>query len=396
VVIASAEMVIDGSLLKSELEKHNVTSITATPGTFRLLGEAGWTSHPGLTIWCTGEALPRELANTLLEGGGKLWDMYGPTETTIWSVGGPVQSGSGPVPIGRPVDNTQLYVVDEFAAPVPIGVSGELWIGGDGVARGYLNDPQFTAERFIPDPFRGGDARVYRTGDLVRYRNDGTLEFMGRIDRQVKVRGFRIELGEIESVLNGAPGIHESAVIVREDAPGDRRLVGYYVPVGNLAPSNADLRTYLGQVLPDYMVPSAFVKLEVLPRTPNGKLDKRALPAPEFLVPKVLAEVTGPCDPEQQKMTEIWAEVLRLESVGIDDNLFELGADSLHVFQIVARANKAGMKITPKNVLQLRTVRAIMKEVKPANDNSAEANANSSPSIVPVSRDKYRLTKIKP
>ncbi len=393
VVIANADMVTDGSLLKSAMEKYKVTSITATPGTFRLLGEAGWKSHHGLTIWCTGEALPRELANTLADGGADLWDMYGPTETTIWSVGGPVKSGTGPVPIGRPVDNTQLYVVDEFAAPVPIGVAGELWIGGDGVARGYLNDPQLTGEKFIADPFRGGDARVYRTGDLVRYRTDGTLEFMGRIDRQVKVRGFRIELGEIESVLNGAPGIHESSVIVREDAPGDRRLVGYYVPAGNLAPSTADLKTYLGQILPDYMVPVAFVKLDALPRTPNGKLDKRALPAPDFSAAKAAVEVAAPRNPEEQKMTEIWAEVLRLKTVGIDDNLFELGADSLHVFQIVARANKAGMKITPKNVLQLRTVRAIMKEVKPANGNGAEATTPSSPSIAPVSRDKYRLTK---
>ena len=396
VVIANADMVTDGSLLKAEMEKHKVTSITATPGTFRLLGEAGWKSHPGLTIWCTGEALPRELANTLLEGGAELWDMYGPTETTIWSVGGPVQSGSGPVPIGRPVDNTQLYVVDEFAAPVPIGVAGELWIGGDGVARGYLNDPQLTNEKFIADPFRGGDARIYRTGDLVRYRTDGTLDYLGRIDRQVKVRGFRIELGEIESVLNGAPGIHESAVIVREDAPGDRRLVGYYVPAGNLVPSQADLKTYLSQILPDYMIPSAFVKLDVLPRTPNGKLDKRALPAPDFSPAKTTAEVAGPRNPEEQKMTEIWAEVLRLKTVGIDDNLFELGADSLHVFQIVARASKAGMKITPRNVLQLRTVRAIMKEVKPTNGNGAETGPASAPSIAPVSRDKYRLTKTKP
>ncbi len=299
------------------------------------------------------------------------------------------------MPIGRPVDNTQLYVVDEFAAPVPIGVAGELWIGGDGVARGYLNDPQLTAEKFIADPFRGGDARIYRTGDLVRYRTDGTLEFMGRIDRQVKVRGFRIELGEIESVLNGAPGIHESSVIVREDAPGDRRLVGYYVPSGNLALSTADLKTYLSQILPDYMVPVAFIKMDALPRTPNGKLDKRALPAPDFSAAKTAVEVAEPRNAEEQKMTEIWAEVLRLKTVGIDDNLFELGADSLHVFQIVARANKAGMKITPKNVLQLRTVRAIMKEVKPANSNGAEASAPSSPSIVPVSRDKYRLTKTK-
>jgi acyl-coenzyme A synthetase/AMP-(fatty) acid ligase/aryl carrier-like protein len=401
VIIASADDVTDGSRLREQMEKHNVTTIIATPGTFRLLGEAGWKSHPGLKIWSTGEALPRELANTLLEGGAELWDLYGPTETTIWSVGGPIQGTSGPVPIGRPAENTQVYVVDEFGDPVPVGVAGELWIGGHGVARGYLNDPKLTSERFISDPFREDNGRVYRTGDVVRYRADGVLEYMGRLDRQVKVRGFRIELGEIESVLNQAAAVRESAVIVREDAPGDRRLIAYYAAADGHAPSAMDLRTHLSQTLPDYMVPSAFLKMDALPRTPNGKLDKRALPEPDLTVTRS-SSVTEPRNAEEQKMSEIWAEVLRLKTVGIDDNLFELGADSLHVFQIVARANKAGMKVTPKLVLQQRTIRSILQGPKEkAGNGNGNGNGNcnaapaAAPSITPVSREKYRVTKNK-
>jgi len=399
VIIAGADDVTDGSRLRELMEKHKVTTITATPGTFRLLGEAGWKSRPGLKIWSTGEALPRELANTLLGGGAELWDLYGPTETTIWSVAGRIESTSGPVPIGRPVDNTQVYVVDELGEPVAIGVAGELWIGGHGVARGYLNDSQLTSERFILDRFRGGNGRIYRTGDMVRYRADGVLQYVGRVDRQVKVRGFRIELGEIESVLNQAADIRESAVIVLEDAPGDRRLIAYYAVADGRVPSVRDLRTHLEQTLPDYMVPSAFVKMDALPRTPNGKLDKRGLPEPDLTVTKASSKSPEPRDDEEQKMSEIWAEVLRLKKVGIDDNLFELGADSLHVFQIVARANKAGMKVTPKLVLQRRTIRAILERAKEkAHDGNGNGNGSgaaqvASPAIVPVSREKYRITK---
>lgn len=394
VIIASADDVADGSRLRRHMEKHKVTTLTATPGTFRLLAEAGWKSRAGLKIWSTGEALPRELANTLLAGGAELWNLYGPTETTIWSVLARIESTSGPVPIGRPVGNTQVHVVDEFGEPVPIGVAGELWIGGDGVARGYLNDPKLTSERFIPDRFRRGDGRIYRTGDLVRYRADGVLEYMGRLDRQVKVRGFRIELGEIESALNQASAVRESAVIVREDNPGDRRLIAYYTAAEGEAPSASDLRTHLGQTLPDYMVPSAFVKMDALPRTPNGKLDKRSLPEPDFSAAKS-NKSTEPRNAEERKMADIWAEVLRLKTVGIDDNLFELGADSLHVFQIVARANKAGMKVTPKLVLQQRTIRAILEQAKEAkgNGNGNGVAPVASSTIVPVSREKYRVTK---
>jgi len=216
------------------------------------------------------------------------------------------------------------------------------------------------------------------------------------MDRQVKVRGFRIELGEIESVLNQAVGIRESAVIVREDVPGDRRLIAYYAAADGHLASATDLRMHLGQTVPDYMVPSAFVKMDALPRTPNGKLDKRGLPTPELTVEKS-SKSTKPRNAEEQRMSDIWAEVLRLKTVGIDDNLFELGADSLHVFQIVARANKAGMKVTPKLVLQQRTIRAILEQAKePAGNGNGNGNGAApvaSSTIVPVSREKYRVTK---
>jgi acyl carrier protein len=228
---------------------------------------------------------------------------------------------------------------------------------------------------------------MYRTGDLARYLPDGRIDFLGRIDNQVKLRGFRIELGEIEAALNKLPGVLEAAVIVREDIPGDRRLAAYYVLSSSVAELPvANIRSALSQSLPDYMVPSAFVTMAALPRIPSGKLDVRSLPKPDPTqgVPRAIEE---PTTPEERKMAEIWAEVLKLKQVGITDNLFELGADSLHVFQIVARANKADIKITAKLVLQHRNIGAIMREVAKASGNGTSSAATS---IVAVSRDKYR------
>ena len=229
VVIVESEVAADGTQLKERIAAATV--MQATPATWQMLINAGWQGQPGLKVLCGGEALSRELANELLARGVTLWNMYGPTETTIWSTTGRIDVvGDGPITIGRPMANTQVYLLDEYQRPVPIGVAGELHIGGDGLARGYLNRPQLTAEKFIPNPFSDEpDARLYKTGDLARYLANGEIEYLGRIDHQVKIRGFRIELGEIESVLRQHASVRESVVVAREDMEGDRRLVAYVV-----------------------------------------------------------------------------------------------------------------------------------------------------------------------
>jgi amino acid adenylation domain-containing protein len=269
---------------------------------------------------------------------------YGPTETTVTSTvyEPPRASDPGPngseVPIGRPIANTQIYLLDRHRQPVPIGVPGELYIGGDGVTQGYLNRAELTAERFIPNPVDGGaKARLYRTGDLARYRPDGNLEFLGRLDNQLKIRGFRIEPGEIEAVLGQHPAVCEAVVLTREDEPGDKRLVAYVVSTQQPTPTTRELRLFLQEKFPDYMVPSAFVVLDALPLTPNGKVDRRRLPAPEPIRPALETTFVPPRNPIEQAVAKIWAEILRLDHVGIYDNFFELGGHSLLAIQLMSR-----------------------------------------------------------
>ncbi|MFN2173859.1 MAG: non-ribosomal peptide synthetase, partial [Candidatus Promineifilaceae bacterium] len=289
----------------------------------------------GLKILCGGEAMPRDLADQLLEQSESVWNMYGPTETTVWSAVKRVEPGEGIVSIGRPIANTQIYILDNRMQPVPIGATGELYIGGDGLARGYLNRPELTAEKFIADPFSDDpDARLYRTGDLARYLADGNIEFFGRIDHQVKVRGFRIELGEIEAVLEQHPLVEQVVVMAREDIPGDKRLVGYMLLANGVAPSISELRSFLKESLPDYMVPSAFMFVETFPLTPNKKIDRRALPAPDAQRPELSESFVAPETDLEQRIASIWQEVLNLERVGVDDNFFELGGHSLLIVQV--------------------------------------------------------------
>ena len=282
VVIVSREVALDGRRLMEQLERSGATVMQATPATWRMLIDAGWSGKKDLNILCGGEALSRELASELLERGASLWNLYGPTESTIWSTLYRVENVDGAVPIGRPIANTEIYILDADLKPVPIGVPGELHIGGAGLARGYLNRPELTAERFIANPFSdGSQARLYKTGDLARYRADGNIEHLGRLDHQVKIRGFRIELGEIESVLSQHPGVRQSVVMAREDKPGDKRLVAYIVPNLGSNSNTSELRNFLKSKLPEHMVPAAFVELGALPLTPNGKIDRGALPVPE-------------------------------------------------------------------------------------------------------------------
>jgi amino acid adenylation domain-containing protein len=385
-VIAPREAVVDGDQLMAQLEASGITFMQATPATWRLLLEAGWKGNPRLKLLCGGEALPRELAGRLLGCGSSLWNMYGPTETTIWSATSFVKPDSGAVPIGRPIANTQFFVLDPSGEPTPIGVPGELYIGGDGVARGYFNRSELTVDRFVPDGFRKEPgARLYKTGDLVRYRPDGTIEFLGRLDNQVKVRGFRIELGEIEALLIQYPGMRETVVVTQEDAFGDKRLVAYVA--ASPQPASGDLRGFLAKQLPDYMVPAIFVAIEALPRTPNGKVDRRSLPAPDPAKIRGEAPYVAPRSPLERQLADIWEEVLSLDRVGIEDNVFELGADSIHLFQITARANRAGILLSPQQLLLHRTIAGLSGELHLINGNSRESLASA---IVPLPREKFR------
>lgn len=336
-ILTSREVASDGTQLLEKLASSGATAMQATPATWRLLLEAGWQGSNRLKILCGGEALPRELVNQLLHRSASLWNLYGPTETTIWSLVYKVESEECLVSIGKPIANTQIYLLDSHLQPVPVGVPGELHIGGVGLARCYLNRPELTAEKFIFHSFSNQPGvRLYKTGDLARYLADGNIEFLGRIDHQVKVRGFRIELGEIEALLVQHPAVRQATVIAREDIPGDRRLVAYVVPNQELVPTSSELRYSLIKQLPSYMVPSAIVMLDTLPLTPNGKIDRRALPTPDTSSIKE-ASFAPPRDSLEQQLAQIWEEVLDVRFVGIRDNFFDLGGYSLLAVRLMAR-----------------------------------------------------------
>ncbi len=332
VILVPWHTTADGRALAQMLEAHAITVMQATPATWRLLLEAGWSGRAGLKILCGGEPLPAELARQLLSRCAELWNMYGPTETTIWSTCGRVQAAED-IHIGRPIDNTELYILDAQQQPVPVGVAGELLIGGAGLARGYFNQPALTAEKFIAHPFRPA-ARLYRTGDLARYRPDGTVDCLGRLDFQVKIRGYRIELGEIEACLAQHPQVKECVVTAREDTPGDKRLVAYVVasPPARLDPEQ--LRDHVRAQLPDYMVPAAFVPLTTMPRTPNGKTDRHALPRPTTEAAQVVGTSVRAGTVLEESIAAIWREVLGIASVGWHANFFDLGGHSLLVGRV--------------------------------------------------------------
>ncbi|TLU70848.1 non-ribosomal peptide synthetase/type I polyketide synthase [Lichenicoccus roseus] len=383
VIVETAEA-MDGHALLARMRRCGATLVQATPTTWRMLLESGFKPSPGLRMLAGGEPLPRLLADQLLTGGGELWNMYGPTETTIWSAAHPVVTGTGVITIGGPIDNTSFFIVDRHGQPAPIGVPGELWIGGDGVADGYHKRPELTEEKFVPDRFNPAHpgARLYRTGDLARHRSDGEVELLGRIDLQVKLRGFRIEIGEIEAVLARHALLQASAVVLREEQDM-AQLVGCYVEREGHEHSPAQLRALLTPYLPDYMIPTAWVRLPEMPTTANGKLDRKALVsmAGQHQAPAVrLASRTSapPRTASETLLADIWAEVLKRDQVGVDDDLFDLGADSIHIFQITARANREGLPVAAKDLLRLRTVARICA----AYAQEAEADAAAAPVYV--------------
>ncbi len=343
IVLATRDQASDGRQLRHLLATSGATVLQATPATWRMLIDSGWSNTASLKMLCGGEPLPRDLANELLDRGGELWNMYGPTETTIWSSWMRI-ARDAPITIGRPAPNQTFYVLDPKLQPVPAGVPGELYIGGDGVATGYHRRPELTAERFLNNPFAAG--RMYRTGDHARHLPDGAVEMLGRADNQVKVRGFRIELGDVESALAGCSGIRAGAVSVRQDASGQNILVGYFVPdtgSGNLAES---LRAHLKQCLPDYMIPAHLMPLAELPKTPNGKLDRKALPAPAVRT-EPDSKDDGPRDALESTLVGIWESVLSVSPIGRKDNFFEIGGHSVLAARMFARMEKVVGKALP-------------------------------------------------
>ncbi len=353
IILATTEQAQDGRALRALLDEQNATLMQATPSTWRMLIEAGWTGRTDFKALIGGEGLPLDLAEQLLARATELWNMYGPTETTVWSTCWRVVRPAAGISIGRPIANTQVHVLDESGRQCMIGVPGELYIGGDGVAIGYLNRPELTAERFVADPFRGTPgARMYRTGDLGRWRHDGQLEHMGRLDHQVKIRGHRIELGEIEANLGSFSGVARVVVIAREDRPGDTRIVAYIVPRGAM-PAAAALRDHVRAMLPQYMVPQHFVHIDSKPLLPNGKLDRSKLPKPSEAVEEARAAVPGSFETDLERgIAEIWQRLLNIDGVGRADNFFDLGGHSLLAMRAVSEIEQTlGVNISPRRLI---------------------------------------------
>ena len=334
-VVAPREAAINAQQLQNLIEKHHVTHMQATPTTWRLLLDTQWRPAPRFTVLCGGEALPSDLSAKLLATGVKLWNLYGPTETTIWSAAHQIQQAADPAlspneAVGPAIRNTQIYILDAYGQALPPGIAGELCIAGDGLARGYVGRPDLTALAYQPNPYSDQHgARLYRTGDLAREKKDGTFEFLGRIDNQVKLRGYRIELGDIEQCFREQTGIREAVVILREDTPGDKRLVAYVVPKANSHLVPETLRKAIRATLPEYMVPAHVVVLETIPVTPNGKINRKALPKPEPVLSATQSKPSLPTNALERGLLEIWQDVLQKENIGLHDNFFDLGGHSI-------------------------------------------------------------------
>ena len=340
VVIAPSETVSDGWALAELIDQCGASILQATPSTLRMLLDAGWRGNPRLKVLCGGESWKEDLAKQILTRCASLWNMYGPTETTVWSAVAKVEVDR-PIVIGSPIANTRLYVLDGALQLVPVGVPGELYIGGDGLARGYLHQPELTRERFVADPFRTEPgARMYRTGDSVQRLPDGTLDFLGRLDHQVKIRGHRVELGEIEAALERHPEVKQCVVVASEDLHGDRRLVAYFVPAAGSALSTGQLRHLLSETVPAYMIPAAFVSVSSFPLTPNGKLDRKALPSPDMSTPESDVAPLAPRTPTEEVLAQIWCKMLDLKQVSLRDNFFDLGGYSILAVRVITEINK--------------------------------------------------------
>ncbi|HMU14312.1 MAG TPA: amino acid adenylation domain-containing protein [Flavobacteriales bacterium] len=367
VILADRDTAMDGERLSALLSESRATMMQATPATWRVLVDAGWRGTPGFRALCGGEGLPATLAKAILERSTELWNMYGPTETTIWSTCTRVEHPERGIHIGRPIANTTVWILDAHDQPTPSGVPGEICIGGEGVALGYLDRPELTAERFVTLPINGVDTLLYRTGDRGRWRNDGTLEHLGRLDFQVKVRGYRIELGEIEARCSEAAGVGRCVVITREDQPGDVRLATYLVLSEPARYDQAALRKHLGATLPQYMVPQHIVVLDELPLLPNGKIDRKALPKPESdqRATRTVQEHQGPRDAIEQTLTSIWSTALGVDKISINDDFFDLGGHSLIGIQVLSNTEQQlGRKLSLSTLFQAPTIARFAEAIR--------------------------------
>ena len=372
----------DGYALLSYLQHQLIDVLDCTPSQLGLLISAGLldSNIAPQHILVGGEPINESTWQMLIAAKNiHFYNVYGPTECTVDATVCALRSSGVKPVIGRPIANTQIYLLDQNLQPVPIGVQGELYIGGASLARGYLNRPDLTSEKFIPHPFhQATESRLYKTGDLARYLPDGNIEYLGRIDNQVKIRGFRIELGEIEAVLSQHNYVRTTCVIAREDSPGMKRLVAYIVPPQNITPITGELRQFLKARLPNQMIPSAFITLEALPLTPNGKLDHRALPEPN-LREEIELSFVAPRSPEEETLAQIWSQVLRVEQVGINDNFFELGGDSILTIQIITGARKAGLELTPKQLFTHQSIAELATVATTITESQTEPEIVNSP-----------------
>jgi len=386
VVIVDHDAAVDGFELCDLITRHNINIMQATPATWRLLIMAEWKGDAGFKALCGGEALPTDLVEGLTQrAGAGLWNMYGPTETTVWSACYRLTSKNDEPLIGRPVDNTSIYILDSHMNPVPVGVPGEIYIGGEGVTQGYLGREDLTAERFVADPFtKTAGAVMYRTGDLAIFREDGNIEYIRRIDNQVKVRGFRIELGEIEAALVNHQAIRHVVADVREERLGDKRLVAYIVYEEGQQCTATELRKFLREYLPDYMVPTLYVDLLELPLTPSGKIDRKSLPNP-FGGRQDEDHYVAPGNDTERAIATIWQEALGIEKVSIRDNFFDLGGHSLLAMQVINRIKiELASHISPRAMIMdtLEQVAAVCQQDMKDTDATPKTENISSQSVV--------------
>jgi amino acid adenylation domain-containing protein/non-ribosomal peptide synthase protein (TIGR01720 family) len=409
-LIAGAQLVLarpednkDMFALVQTMLRYEVTTLQLVPSMLRvLLDEPALSACSSLRrVFSGGEGLAGELQEhffTRLQA--DLYNLYGPTEAAINATSWTCRRDGNEqiVPIGHPVDNTQIYLLDSHLVPVPIGITGALHIGGDGLARGYLRRPDLTAERFIPDPFSSHPgARLYRTGDLARFGPEGRIEFVGRSDSQVKIRGFRIELGEIEALLATYPAVKTSAVTVHEYTPGDKRLAAYFVLNQGWTATGTELRRFLSTNLPEYMVPTYFVKLDQMPSMSNGKVDRRALPAPDGHRPDLEKGFVQPMTAIEKQLAQIWSQVLGIEVVGVHDNFFDLGGDSILAIRVTAKANQLGLQLTPRQLFQNQTIAELAAVVGVAETiRAAETVTTGVASVSPIQRRFLELNEPDP
>jgi amino acid adenylation domain-containing protein/non-ribosomal peptide synthase protein (TIGR01720 family) len=360
VVLADKEQLQDANCILQLIQQHNISVMQATPSMWRMLLDMGWQGKRDMRILCGGEALPPELAETLLLRSSSFWNLYGPTEATVWCSRHRIESGdgeNGAVTIGKPIENSRMYLLDEQMQPVPVGVPGEIFIGGHCLADGYMARPDLTADAFVADPINGQGV-LYRTRDLARYNSAGNIIFLGRADSQVKVRGFRIELGEIDTTLNKHPQLQQAVSVVHEIKPGDKRIVCYFTATV-AALGHDTLRLYLKKHIPEYMVPAIFIQLDKLPQTPNGKINRRALPKPSADLIQSGVPYVAPTNDIEAALCQLYQQILRTERVGIEDDFFSLGGDSLLVIQLVSKAKLCHISLTARQVFQHKTPRLL-------------------------------------